>query len=322
MSFPFSNSHTRPTPIWALVLLLMAFWLLAQAAAMPFVMPLLAASGENPGAGITTIVIVIVLFVSNAALAAGPVIWAGQQENRDLPDLGIRLDEHGWRQYGRGWWIGALYWFALVILAVLLTHLLGRGGGKEASADWSRLGDPSLIALMIVLFFAFAVQGAAEEILCRGWLMTNITAQMGIFRGVIGSAILFACLHPQYFFNQGAHISAQQIMVGLVGLFAIFTMGLMLSMLSLRDRSVMGAAGMHSSFNFLLIGGSMVFSHVASDQSVAEQFTASLQASTTLNTVEPALVIQILLSLFVAWVLYRRVGLPQDDTWSVEDTFD
>lgn len=322
MSFPFSRPDTRSTPLWALVLLLFAFWALAQAAAIPFILPLLAVSGESASAGIQTIVIVLALFVSSAALAAGPVIWAGRQEFRDLAELGIRLDDHGWRQYGRGWWIGALYWFALVLLAALLTHFLGHAGVNETKADWSRLADPSLMALLVILFFAFAVQGAAEEILCRGWLMTNVTAKMGIVRGVLISSALFAGLHPQYFFNQGMHISEQQILVGIVGLLAIFTMGLMLAMLSVRDRSIMGAAGMHSSFNFLLIGGSMVFSHVASDQSVAEQFTQSLQDSTSLTSVQPALVVQILLSLFVAGVIYWRFGFPKDNRWHMGEPFD
>lgn len=320
--FPYAPPDTRPTPVWALVMLLFAFWVLAQVAVLPFALPVLLATGGEVTPASMMWIILLTLLVGGAMLAAGPIIWAGRRELRDLPGLGIRLDPYGWRQYGRGWWIGALYWFALVLLAALLTHVLGRAGANEVQADWSRLGDPGLIALLLALLPLFILQGASEEILCRGWLLTNLTARVGLVRGVIGSSLLFACMHPQYFFNQGMRFSSQQVLIGTVGLLAIFTMGVAFAMLSLRDRSIMGAAGMHSAFNYLLVGSGMVFSHVTSDQpGIATVFVQSFANSTDLDSIQLPLIIQILLSASVAGFLFWKFGLPKPEETGSDQVF-
>lgn len=320
MNYPFvETARTKSSGVGKTALLLAGFWLIAQLATIPFLLPILWSSGidaQQPSASIRTMIIVMALMIGPAAMALSAIWWSSRYEARTLIDLGIRFDGIGWAQYRIGLRTGFLFAFSLILVASLISYIFGTlQSSDEATTTmvyWQNLADPVLWLVLFVLFIAFCIQGGAEEIVCRGWLLSNITARLGLPAGLMVSSALFALLHGHLFFIHGLDISVQQILIGSVGLGAMFAMGLMLAMIAMRDRSIMGAAGMHSGFNFLALSLGVVFTRLASEETSTFAAIAKVfEQSTSLQRIEPALVAQVLLALFVAWVLLKRFGLPR-----------
>ncbi len=289
---------------------------------MPFVMPLIlpaTQSGEDIEPFSQMLVILISLVVTFVTMAVLTLAWAKRVEGRQLVDLGLYFDTTGWAQYRRGLVVGGLFTVGLILLVTLLTVISKFG---EISANdpvqnivhWGRLADPALWLILLVLGLAIAIQGAAEEILCRGWLLSNVTALRGLPTGLLLSMLMFASLHPHYLFVDGLSVSPAQMLTGLFGMAAILGMGSMLGMLAIRDRSIMGACGLHSGFNYSAISIAFLVIILSSDEpNAVRAFVQSFEQSTDLNAVQPALIVQFLLSALIAFYLFRRFGLPDQD---------
>lgn len=287
---------------------------------MPFVMPLIVPatrSGEDIEPFAQMLVILISLVVTFVTMAGLTLAWAKRVEGRQLADLGLIFTATGWAQYRRGLAVGGLFTVGLILLVTLLTVLSGFG---EISANdpaqnvvhWDRLADPTLWLILLVLGLAIAIQGAAEEILCRGWLLSNVTALRGLPIGFLLSMLMFASLHPHYLFVDGFSVSPAQMLTGLFGMAAILGMGAMLAMLAIADRSIMGACGLHSGFNYSAITIALLVIILSSDEpNAVHAFVQSFKQSTDLTAVQPALVFQFLLSALVAFFLFRRFGFPR-----------
>ncbi len=89
-----------------------------------------------------------------------------------------------------------------------------------------------------LLFLAYLVQGSAEELLCRGFLMSSLCARYGGVRAALISAAVFSFMH---IFNPA--ISA-------VGLVNIFLFGLVFASLTQKTRSILPPSLLHAGWNF------------------------------------------------------------------------
>ncbi len=91
-----------------------------------------------------------------------------------------------------------------------------------------------------LLFLGYLVQGSAEELLCRGFLMSSLSARFG---GVISagvSALFFSLMH---IFNPALSV---------LGLLNIFLFGLFFASLTQKTGSILPACLFHAGWNFLL----------------------------------------------------------------------
>ncbi|VAW02869.1 hypothetical protein MNBD_ALPHA06-1585 [hydrothermal vent metagenome] len=320
MNYPFSDlTRIRVFAAWNSALVMFGIWLGAQIIAIPFALPFgiyMAQIGGPLPPMVEMAMTMVVLLVVSLAMIVLTLVWSKTKEGRNLADIGIRLDPVGWLQYRKGISIGVLFTIALALLVAILTAGLLQIGmitsEPEITPVWSNLADPTFWLLISALGLLFALQSAAEEVMCRGWLLGALTAKKGLPFAVLVSSLLFASLHIHYFFNDGLNLSANQMLVGIVAIGAMFGMGLMLAMLALRDRSIMGAAGLHAGFNFSAVTLAMVAFQVRPEQSsVAQTFVQSFAQSANLNQMEPALIVQFLLSVLLAYYLYQRFGLPK-----------
>jgi Predicted metal-dependent membrane protease len=92
---------------------------------------------------------------------------------------------------------------------------------------------------LALLFLGFLVQGASEETVCRGFMMTSFGSKGGAFAGMLFNSLVFGCLH---LFNSG--ITALSF-VNLI-LFGVF-----MSFLVLKLNSIWMACAIHSVWNFV-----------------------------------------------------------------------
>ena len=146
-------------------------------------------------------------------------------EQRPLTSLGF-LRKGALREY----LLGALIGFALITLCVLLGVICGVVELAQTSAS---------PLLLILYFFAFLLQGAGEELFCRGYFMISVTRNNSTRCAVLLSSLLFAYMHLG---NHG---------IGLLPLINIALFGLLMAFYLLKRGSIWGICAMHSLWNFM-----------------------------------------------------------------------
>lgn len=110
------------------------------------------------------------------------------------------------------------------------------GTGEETDLFW-------LIAFMVGLL----IQSSAEEVMCRGFLMTSLLEKIPIPTAVFFSSLAFALPH----FGTLFEAESLYIIIGIVNLFLISAL---LSLLVLHRGNLWIACGLHGIWNFLLLG--------------------------------------------------------------------
>ena len=151
---------------------------------------------------------------------------AGTIEERSLKSLGFhRLMTKG--LYIKGWLIGIV----LVLVVYGLNVLLAR-----VTSQWNQWHTLAMILYVV----GFAIQGLGEEVLCRGYLMNNISSYWGPVWGIVLNSLLFSLLH---FFNPA---------VSFIALLNVFLAGVLFSVIFYYNDSIWFVGAIHSAWNFML----------------------------------------------------------------------
>ncbi|MEF9958754.1 MAG: type II CAAX endopeptidase family protein [Niameybacter sp.] len=126
---------------------------------------------------------------------------------------------------------------AIAILGlVAIVSILQFQGEITLIASIPQLGKEGLIVGVLILT-AWIIQGAAEEVLVRGYMLQSIATKYGLYKGIIFSSIVFALLHLG---NSG---------VTAISLINILLCGLMLALLVLKEENLWAACGFHTAWN-------------------------------------------------------------------------
>ncbi|GAA0284095.1 type II CAAX endopeptidase family protein [Cryptosporangium japonicum] len=105
------------------------------------------------------------------------------------------------------------------VLSLGLLTVLGQGGGEYRWAGWTAFAPALLVVLALV-----PVQAAAEEYLCRGWILQSVAAFVGLRWIAIGvQALVFTLLHG---IGTGWGFVDLMVFGGVAGWLAIRTGGL------------------------------------------------------------------------------------------------
>ncbi len=154
------------------------------------------------------------------------VLYCRLIEKRPLTSMGLcRPSRRELVRYGIGLLAG-LGMFLLTGTVLVLTGAVSVSSGTYQP-------------LMLVLYlFAFLIQGAAEEILVRGYFMVSLTTITSPQRALLCSAFLFALMHVE---NVG---------FSLLAVLNIFLFGILLGLIVFRTQSLALAAAMHGIWNF------------------------------------------------------------------------
>ncbi|MBO7448759.1 MAG: CPBP family intramembrane metalloprotease [Clostridiales bacterium] len=157
-----------------------------------------------------------------------PIIYVTKIEKRSLGSMGF-FKKNFFGRYGFGYAFGAL-----VILAIgLISFAIGI----------TDISVSDTINPVIFLFFlGYLIQGTAEEVMCRGFLMISLRNSMKnkhrTLWSLIISALVFALLHS---LNPGITVTA---------MLNLFVSGLFLGLLVLRYDNIWTACAAHSAWNF------------------------------------------------------------------------
>ena len=205
-------------------------------------------------------------------------IWLGAFERRGASSIGF-CGRGFLARYLRGLVIGVALVAALSGLAVLLAP-----GGADAQDAAARLEsiDPSLLLTGAVLgalgfiLVGFLFQGAVEEVIFRGWLLSALASRWGVALAAFASCGLFSLLH--------LHVFASGAVIGSAAIAGITMTGLFFAAYAIAERSLAGVMGAHGAYNASLVIASMA-PQLASDPEASSSvvFGEVLQQATALS---------------------------------------
>lgn len=169
------------------------------------------------------------LFLTVTEIAAA-MIYCRFIEKRSLQSMGF-VKKHALRDYLVGLLVGFLL-FSLIVLLNVLT------GAMSVQSMGAYLTSENF--LFIGLFFVgFVIQGAAEEILVRGYLMTSLGSKHKLWVAVAMSSAIFALLH---IFNPG---------ITFLSLINLFLAGVSFGLYVICFDNIWGACAYHTMWNFV-----------------------------------------------------------------------
>lgn len=128
--------------------------------------------------------------------------------------------------------LGLIIGFAIFSFAVLLCTVTG-------SLKLSGISSTFAILPFILFFAGYMIQGMAEEVLCRGYLMVSIGRRYPMWLAVLLNSLFFAALHLG---NAGMSVLAF-INLSLFGIFA--------SVYFIKRGNIWGIGAIHSIWNFV-----------------------------------------------------------------------
>ncbi len=230
--YDLAHQGRRLTPWWALLPLAWFMLLLAQVIPMPLLLLLAsedgAAGGRSPALSGLLQGWLLVLSFGGVILLVW--LWVRLYEKRGLATLGLERDG-ALRRYGRGLFIGFLTFAGAVGLMALF------GFVAPETSDPGRVGWAALVGVLLVIP-GWLVQGAAEEVLTRGWIMSVLAARYRPWLGILLSSLFFTLAH-----GLNPNLTA-------LALVNLFLYGLFAAFYALREGSLWGVCAFHSAWNW------------------------------------------------------------------------
>lgn len=157
-------------------------------------------------------------------------LWLRRYEGRPFWTLGFERAGAVW-QYARGLLVGLLSFSAVI-------GLLAAPGAVAAEDGAAGRQGLAALAGVAVVAVGWVVQGAAEEVLCRGWILPVVGARYGLWIGVATNALVFAILH-------GLNPN-----VGPLAVLNLGAVGVFLALYALREGGLWGVCGWHAAWNW------------------------------------------------------------------------
>ena len=231
--YDLARQGRRLTPWWALLPLAWFMLLLAQVIGLPLVLLMpgrgdSAADGQSPA--LSGLLQGLLLTLVSGGMILLVWLWVRLYEKRGLATLGLEQDGALCR-YGRGLLIGLLTFAGAVGLMALLGFVM-----PEAS-DPRRVGLAALGGVLLVIP-GWLMQGAAEEVLTRGWIMPALAARYRPWLGILVSSLFFTLAHG---------LNPNLTVLALINLFLY---GLFAAVYALREGSLWGVCAFHSAWNW------------------------------------------------------------------------
>lgn len=232
---PFNNRTEMPKALFV-VKKILAFWLCYIAGlflAEGVVILLHFALGKNmlvgdvfDGQTITLITYYGYIIMSGIALLYWKLI-----EKKPLPEMGLT------KRFGN-YFIGIIVGVLLLAVSVFAIVLTG-------NIEYHGIFENADILMIILLFGGFIIQGATEEILCRGIVLHTLKEKTPTWIAIAVSTVLFIIPHWSSLFEGGT-------IYGVIGVANLVLISIIFSLLTIRFKSIWAACGLHSFWNAIL----------------------------------------------------------------------
>lgn len=155
------------------------------------------------------------------------ILYCRIVEKRKLLTLGFVKDKMA-KQYLLGIAFGAAAFSVAYLICVVTGSVKFEGIAKDTTPLY-----------ILGFFFGYLLQGMAEEVLCRGYLMVSLSRKYHVKQAIISSSLFFAFLHAS---NNG---------FSLLAFINLFLFGVFASLLLLVFGNIWIAGAFHSIWNFV-----------------------------------------------------------------------
>ncbi len=172
--------------------------------------------------------IMLVSLISTAATIATVIAYVVLIEKRKVRTLGL-TKKALFSEYFIGLAVGLAMFGAVVGLGVIFGGFTFAGVSKTLLAS---------LPMIIAMFAGYMIQGASEEILCRGYFCVSAARKSSVVVAILANSVAFALLHMA---NPGVSPLA---IVNLI-LFGIFA-----SVYMIKRGNLWGICAIHSIWNF------------------------------------------------------------------------
>ncbi len=190
----FWNPHERRIRAGWRVVLLLIIWFVVVAAFLLGIRAILIPTG------IATLEEILPWELLIESVATVPALWLSGRllDRRQFADFGLRLNKSWFIDFGFGLFLGGL-----LVTLVFLT-LLAAGWVTVTGTLATPQGPGHFAVAMASSFGLFLLIGFQEELMCRGYLLTNVAEGLnfkrtgprwGIVQAMLWSAALFSVLH-------------------------------------------------------------------------------------------------------------------------------
>ena len=219
------ESRFKPHPLLQIPLFIGIYIASLLPTILPYVLFLLLKDANVPGDSAMNTEKLIILF-SCALSALVVVLYCRFAEGRSLFSMGfVRKD--AWIHYLKGIAVGFVF-FSTVYLTLIAT----------GSVTFDGLNSKASLAMLLLFFFGFVIQGAQEEILTRGYFMMSLSTRLPAIAAILISSFTFSVLH---LFNSG---------FGLLAFVNLVLYGVFLAVYMLKTGNIWGVCAIHSVWNF------------------------------------------------------------------------
>ncbi|MCR4889954.1 MAG: CPBP family intramembrane metalloprotease [Ruminococcus sp.] len=176
------------------------------------------------------IMMLIKLYGMIVVIAVSVLYWK-LTEKRKLSEMGVTKSISGW-------FIGAGIGVLLIIVIVSAIMVTGAIRFNGFSADIN-------IKMFLLMLGGYAIQGAAEEFLCRGLVFGALKDRVSMPVAVGAGALVFVLPHM-------ATLADAEPMFVILGVLNLVAVSCLFSFITLRTKSIWAACGLHSLWNFAL----------------------------------------------------------------------
>lgn len=234
---PFNNRQDMPKALYIIKKALAFFliYVLFVGIGEVIVIGITMAMGYDPFHGVLPSVDVVMLmkYYGFAVFFVVTLLYCKLFEKRKLKSLGINKRVFDY-------FIGAV--LAVVLLAVIMFVCCVTGvmsfGGFTAGVD---------VLYLLALFAGFLIQGSAEELVCRGFLLTSLLKKTSLPVAVLVSSTAFALPHLPTVLEADPHFA-------LIGVLNLYLVSAVFSLLFILRSNIYIVCGLHSVWNFVLNG--------------------------------------------------------------------
>ena len=152
--------------------------------------------------------------------------------NKSKPDR-IGLDKN-FKTFFKGVLIGIISMVFIIVPLIICGAV--KFDGINGNVNW---------IFVILFFFAYLTQSAMEEIICRGFIFHRLKEKLPIIIAVIINVSFFMIGHFSKMFEAGT-------LIGIIGVTNAILIGLIFTVLTIKDKNIYSAIGFHYVWNVLL----------------------------------------------------------------------
>jgi membrane protease YdiL (CAAX protease family) len=154
--------------------------------------------------------------------------WIWLFERRHLPTTGFERPVWAWK-YIRGLLLGLTIFSLVMLLQLIFT---------SSKVDWIQNFSQLSLRGPLIISIGWIIQGAAEEVLTRGFVLPIVGVRWGVLAGILASSAVFTVLHV---LNPNLNGIA---MLNLL-LFGVFT-----ALYGIVEGGLWGICALHSAWNW------------------------------------------------------------------------